>query len=402
MNLTICLKALKEQLNDYEFESLGVLETSEKLRFFWKPKKVKLMLLAESHVYTTEEENNVIQNVEQFKDIFDYENYPKEFVKLIYCLGYGENEILETPLDKNSGTPQFWKIFYNTLNEIQNSDFSPILMGTTKNYKERISNKIKLLNEMKENGIWLIDASILALYGNGPKPKDYKKILEICWHNYINQLILKENPEAILVIGSQVHSNLKEHLITTGIPFDFVPQPQARLSKEEIQGVYKKTFEFAKKCIGKKISLPETEVTLHNNQSSENIEIKPEIKSKKTKAEKPVKISVSTNTDRIKYKFNEHIYGTARLVLAVVKKLIQDNPGITYQELEQKFPKRLQGSLGVIIKLDKIKDNKRFFISTDDVITLSDGIKIAVCSQWDKNNIREFINKVKELGYHVE
>lgn len=381
MNLEICLNALKKELKDYHFENTQVLETCEKLRFFWKPEKVKLILLAESHVFTTEEENKTLQNLEEFKELFDYENYPKEFVKLIYCLGYGENRILDNSLTKNSGTPQFWKIFYNALNEIKDSNFSPILVTNTKSYKERITNKIKILNELKENGIWLIDASIVALYGNGPKPKEYKKILDICWHNYIHSLILEENPEAILVIGSQVYKNLEENLKTLNIPFDYIYQPQARLSKEEIQQNYKKTFEYSKKYIENIPKSINIDITVIDDTNEENTETV--IKSSKEE-----------------YKFNNQMYGKNRLVLAVVKKYVEENPNITFEILKSVFNK-LKGSQDIVKKLDDVKDKKRFFVNDNEAINIVDE-KIVVSNQWDKNNITGFISQAEKLGYQIE
>ncbi|MDQ6666242.1 MAG: hypothetical protein M3Z23_17830, partial [Acidobacteriota bacterium] len=53
---------------------------------------------------------------------------PRGFVRLVYCLGYGESHLLDEPIEaRNSGTPQFWKIFYSCLNPIQSSEtFAPV------------------------------------------------------------------------------------------------------------------------------------------------------------------------------------------------------------------------------------------------------------------------------------
>jgi hypothetical protein len=40
---------------------------------------------------------------------------PRGFVRLVYCLAYGENELLDEAIESNKGTPQFWKIFFSCL-----------------------------------------------------------------------------------------------------------------------------------------------------------------------------------------------------------------------------------------------------------------------------------------------
>ena len=109
--------------------------------------------------------------------------------------------------------------------------------------------------------------------------------------------------------------------------------------------------------------------------------------------------------DITKYYFNGKIYGKGRLVLAVVKKYVADNPSITYAELEAAFPPKLQGSHGVFReKEDAInlanKKRKRHFIEEEECIQLND-LSIAVCSQWGIGNIGNFIDKVKDFSYII-
>src|SRR5271166_1129220 len=88
-------------------EPFEVLERVEQHRVYWRPLKPSVVLLAESHVYTTADElrRSLRPTVELPKGV------PRGFVRLVYCLGYGENELLDERIAKNSGTAQFWKIF---------------------------------------------------------------------------------------------------------------------------------------------------------------------------------------------------------------------------------------------------------------------------------------------------
>lgn len=113
--------------------------------------------------------------------------------------------------------------------------------------------------------------------------------------------------------------------------------------------------------------------------------------------------------DKTKYRFNDIIYNKNRLVLEVVKQYIKDNPDITFQGLEEAFPKSLQGSYGVFKTKDEaikkrnesIRTEKRYFLESNEILKTSNQ-EIAVCTQWGKGNIENFVDKARELGYQIE
>jgi hypothetical protein len=169
---------------------------------------------------------------------------PPNFVRFVYCLGYGENDLLDKPITANSGTPQFWKIFYSCVNDVtSNGDFAPILKTRT-DFPERAKTKMNVLDKLKAQGIWLVDASIVALYRPGqPRPSTtlYESVLLTCWENHVEAVIREARPEGILCIGLRVARTLKSRLGRLEIPWGAVPQPNARLSREkhfEIFSVY--------------------------------------------------------------------------------------------------------------------------------------------------------------------
>ena len=81
-----------------------------------------------------------------------------------------------------------------------------------------------------------------------------------------------------------------------------------------------------------------------------------------------------------------------RFVLAVVRKYVENNPGITFEQLRKRFPPTLCGSpihgvfrpyKEILIKLQNQPDlERRFFLEPEDLITLSDGTRITVFNQW--------------------
>jgi hypothetical protein len=110
--------------------------------------------------------------------------------------------------------------------------------------------------------------------------------------------------------------------------------------------------------------------------------------------------------DTTKYDFNNQKYGKSRLVLAVVAAHVEKNPEETIRTLSKKFPKNLQGSIGVFnehetVKIDyKDKQNKRHYVKSNEVIKVMDG-EIAVCTEWGAGNILNLITHAKLLGYEI-
>ncbi|MCC2605153.1 hypothetical protein [Planctobacterium marinum] len=118
--------------------------------------------------------------------------------------------------------------------------------------------------------------------------------------------------------------------------------------------------------------------------------------------------SAPKSRDNTKYLFNGKKLAKNRLVLAVVKQYVADNPGIGFNKLSLTFPKKLEGgSHGVFNKLDYVsnkyegKKDKRHFMKEDEVINLIDG-SIVVCDQWTLDNLTNFIEKARKLGYVIE
>ena len=104
------------------------------------------------------------------------------------------------------------------------------------------------------------------------------------------------------------------------------------------------------------------------------------------------------------YQFNGYKYGKGRLVLAVVKVYVENNPGVTFEKLSELFPKKLQGSIGVFNELKETKakysdkSHKRHFLKQDDIINLAD-CEVVVCTEWGIANIDNFIEQANEVGY---
>lgn len=151
---------LRDAYDQIQFRFPGLVLDSFKVatdvvdhRNFWKPPAVRTMLLAESHVYTTESENSF--RIDYPKELNQY-NLPQNFVRLVYCLAYGE-QLLSPQTIKNTGTWQYWKIFAACASDTPKIDYSPVLKCNNYSEQKRILDKFSILLKLKEKGVWLVD-----------------------------------------------------------------------------------------------------------------------------------------------------------------------------------------------------------------------------------------------------
>ncbi len=172
-------KIIQEHPN-LTFESYPVVKLVNDYRLYWKPQRVKTILFAESHVFTNELET-------AFKHTINLSDYPTSYVRFVYNLAYGQSDTLTDRVPNNGGTPQFWKLF----NEIAGNKFRVV---NNLNQKDKLEQKIQLLQFLKDKGVWLLDCSIVGLYQNGQKPSinDMNDILVTSYLNYCKPILLEE------------------------------------------------------------------------------------------------------------------------------------------------------------------------------------------------------------------
>ncbi len=168
----------------------------ERHRWAWRPPRVRLLLVAESHVFTSTDDVALRLREDMLPP--EARRGPKVFVRHLYCLGYGEPELLSgTPMTPNPGTLQFWTL-------------SARLAGTEGSYphggrripvQQRLAWKLQTLRRLGEQGIWLLDASLQALYfpGGASVPNGVKRpLFRIWWEHYGRWLIGDQHPAAAI------------------------------------------------------------------------------------------------------------------------------------------------------------------------------------------------------------
>lgn len=206
-------------------EPLETALTVEEYRWFWKPKIVKFVLVAESHVHATSEEIKVNMKSQRLPSTYP-RNGPLNFAKIVYCLGYGDSSILDSPgkIENNPGTKQFLNLFKE-------------LIGINKQprYKSKIEWRTHILNTVKNSGLWLLDASVHACYlGRGERlPNNVvKKIIPISWNSYVRPIIddLDIDTSCVWIIGKGLHDLLKGKYVGES---NWIYQPNARFSNKD-------------------------------------------------------------------------------------------------------------------------------------------------------------------------
>jgi hypothetical protein len=223
-------------------DSLDVVKQVEEYRQFWKPKEIKVVLLAESHVHTIRKDYAVRFKSFVAKEIPDY---PLHFVRFVYCLGYGESQLLERAIQDNRGTWQFWKMFSHCIRE---KETKVEKMGTPE-LLQRLRNKLSVLRKMQQKGVWLLDASIVGLARSRIKeePSLCEEIIRTSWDGHVKEVIKESQPKHIIVVGIKVKNALLPELQKLNIDFTPVSAPQDRLSSEEQQENYNKCREICER-----------------------------------------------------------------------------------------------------------------------------------------------------------
>jgi hypothetical protein len=168
------------------------------------------------------------------------------FAQFVYCLGYGEKDLVKPAVQRNGGTPQFWKLFHDTVYE-PNTTLAPVMKTGERDGQKRVQNKSDSLEKMRSAGIWLIDASVTALYPKDTLANraDIPKVLQMCWESHIGEVVYGCAPSAILIVGKGVEAAIGDR-VCQDIGRDKVitiNQPNAHMSEEVILRERRRCFD---------------------------------------------------------------------------------------------------------------------------------------------------------------
>jgi hypothetical protein len=215
----------------------------EHLRHLWRPDHVRVVLLAESHVWTSRDEakSRVIQP----------DGVETGFARFIYCLGGGEPQLVFPSVSPNVGASQYWTLLHDSVYGPDQSHQALLKSGEPKSSR-RVANKLKLLHEMRSSGIWLVDASVAALYRAGDRlarGTAYESVLRTCWDSYVGAAVRAAAPDLIVVIGRQVADAIGHTVrrdLGADVRIDAVKQPNAHMSATERAQYRRRVFDLCR------------------------------------------------------------------------------------------------------------------------------------------------------------
>ncbi len=187
----------------------------EECRQAWRPERLRVLLLAESHIATSAAD--LAWRVALLPGL-DWPG-PRRFVRHIYCAGYGEPEALEggpsgPEARPRGGTPQFWRL----MAAAEGAD-CPAWAAVSRQRTEtgaRLAAKAALLHRLRARGVWLTDASLVALAvpalrRHGGASLDALALRE-SWRLYHGALLPALAPAHVAVIGLGVARALAAEL----------------------------------------------------------------------------------------------------------------------------------------------------------------------------------------------
>lgn len=208
-------------------ESAAVLAAVAAHRAYWRPPEVRLLVLSESHVMTRETELEAQVPLE----VFGHPRAPRAFVRMLYCLGYGERDLVQGRAYPNWGSPQFWKLLAAGVDPA----LAPqVVERTAPELLGRIAAKLKVLEGLKARGVWLLDACPVALYAaSQPKPpmRLLAQSMDLAWGVYTREAIREAAPRAVMIVGKMVHDGIGGRIramLGPSVPVEWMYQPQAR------------------------------------------------------------------------------------------------------------------------------------------------------------------------------
>lgn len=197
-------------------ESIEVALAVEAHRWFWQPKAVRTVILANQRECTLQSE--LSHRVKTAWLTKEGQCPANAFVRDLYCLGNGEPEIVPT-LDPalNHADQTLW---YALAELAAFDDLAP-----KATLVQRLEWKVRLLRRLDALGVWVMETSLHG--GRGERP-----LLRAWWEKYASYAIEDLNRPLLVAFGKTHYDELQ----ASGIPVnDFVYHPRGIKNPSERQ-----------------------------------------------------------------------------------------------------------------------------------------------------------------------
>lgn len=207
-------------------ESARYLSQVAQWRNAFRPSRVRTLLVAESHV--AENSNDTSVRVAIPPSLNANTQLPNGFCRLVYCLGYGEPELCRPKPVPNPGTWQFWDLFGAIASGFDRNLDARLPRRRELALEQRIAWKLHVLTVLREQGVWLVDASVLGLYSYGrrlTRGKHYQQFLKESFEFFVWPDVADDGPEVWVIGRCAARALLTLPMIN---PTHVISQPQDR------------------------------------------------------------------------------------------------------------------------------------------------------------------------------
>ena len=165
-------------LPDGDCEDLSSVRLAKEYYDHWKPDEVRAIVLAESHVFTAPEEQAAKRlsdaAFERLRRDHGYDG-PRGYVRLVNCLGYGEQALCADGRAADRGSTQFWQLLAACSRELApatpatpvvgpGGQLSDVLKLGSPRLADRLAAKFRVMRDLKARGIWLLDTCVVGWY----------------------------------------------------------------------------------------------------------------------------------------------------------------------------------------------------------------------------------------------
>ena len=213
-------------------DSARVLAAVAAHRAYWRPEAVRLLVLSESHVFTREAELEAQVPLA----VFGHAAAPEPFVRLVYCLGYGERDLVQGPVRGNAGTAQFWKLLAAGIDPAL---CAQVVERTEPDLLRRLAAKLAVLEALE--GARGVAARCLS---GGAVRRESAEAARgragagdgMAWTAYTREAIVEAAPRAVMIVGKMVYAGIGGRIramLGPAVPVQWMYQPQARRPAEE-------------------------------------------------------------------------------------------------------------------------------------------------------------------------
>lgn len=210
-------------------EPEAYLQAVRAWREAFRPQRVRVLLLAESHVASRPGDERISVRLPPHHQT-SAPDLPAAFCRLVYCLGYGESEICSSAPAANGGTWQYWDLFGAVAGAIDDR-FGPAMPRRhASSLDSRLEWKLQALAILRRSGVWLEDACRTAVYsstegrvlaGRAYRDRLRRDVADAVWPG-----VAGDRPDRVWIVGRGVGDALSGLPMLAGARV--ISQPQDR------------------------------------------------------------------------------------------------------------------------------------------------------------------------------